>query len=131
MNTKVFFLFFCMIFVGQIAIAQKISTFFATKGHFVLVKYTPPKAIQINAIKHIGFYSYKNLTLNISPKNENIKGLETPFSIISPSYYTQHFGFFCKKELQFEKKIKIPLKFRLGSVQQCDWLEGKPNALNR
>lgn len=50
------------------------------------------------------------------------------YSLISPNYYTQNFGFFCKKELQFEKVTKIPFKFRLGSVQQCDWMEGKSGA---
>lgn len=53
-------------------------------------------------------------------------------SIITPSlsaipanYYTQHFGFMCKKELALEKATKIPLRFRLGSLQQCNFYEGK------
>ena len=48
--------------------------------------------------------------------------------LIDPGFYTQHFGFFCQKELQFEKNTRIPLRFRLGSVQNCDWLEGKLNS---
>ena len=48
--------------------------------------------------------------------------------VISPDYYTQNFGFFCKKELQFEKVTKVPFKFRLGSVQYCDRMEGKKTA---
>lgn len=46
---------------------------------------------------------------------------------ISPDYYTKHFGFFCKKELAFEKLTKIPFRFRLGSLQQCNYFEGKTN----
>src|SRR5688572_11087521 len=48
--------------------------------------------------------------------------LKAPASIkiISQNYYTQHFGFFCKKELALEKATKIPLRFRLGSLQQCN-----------
>ena len=48
-------------------------------------------------------------------------------SIITADFYTQNFGFFCKKELQFEKVTKIPLRFRLGTLQYNDYLEGKPN----
>jgi hypothetical protein len=49
------------------------------------------------------------------------------FSVIPANFYTQNFGFFCKKEVQVQKVIRLPLLFRLGSVQQCDWMEGKPN----
>lgn len=51
-------------------------------------------------------------------------------STVSADYYTRNFGFFCKKELQFEKVTKIPLRFRLGSLQYNDYLEQKPNAVN-
>ncbi|MFI5152614.1 MAG: hypothetical protein ACHQET_04725 [Chitinophagales bacterium] len=54
-----------------------------------------------------------------------------PISISSPSqifpsdYYVQHQGFFCKQEWSLEKKSHIPLRFRLGSLEYCNWLEGK------
>lgn len=63
----------------------------------------------------------------INDKQESFSGIAT-FSVINSDYYTQNFGFFCKKELQFEKATKVPFKFRLGSVQYCDWMEGKRSA---
>jgi hypothetical protein len=44
---------------------------------------------------------------------------------IPQDYYTRNFGFFCRQELRVEKVTKIPLRFRLGSLQQCNYYEGK------
>lgn len=35
-------------------------------------------------------------------------------------------AFFCRIEHQLGKKTHVPFKFRLGSVEYVDWLEGKP-----
>ena len=44
---------------------------------------------------------------------------------LSPGYYASQLGFFCKQEIKLEKTAKIPFKFRLGSVDDCDRMEGK------
>ena len=48
-----------------------------------------------------------------------------PKPFLSANYYASHLGFFCKQEIKFEKVAKIPIKFRLGSVEECDRMEGK------
>jgi hypothetical protein len=39
-------------------------------------------------------------------------------------YYIQS-GFFCRREWELEKTTHIPLRFRLGSLADCNALEGK------
>lgn len=67
---------------------------------------------------------------------ENSSGiLQTATAIVLPSkpllksipenFYLQNIGVICKKEWKFEKATKIPLKVRVGSLQQCNWMEGK------
>jgi len=42
-----------------------------------------------------------------------------------PNYYIPTLGVFCKAELQLQKQITIPIKFRLGTLQYCNIYEGK------
>jgi hypothetical protein len=57
--------------------------------------------------------------------NKELLSFSRPLAVIPQNYYTQHFGIMCKKELALEKATKIPFRFRLGSLQQCNYLEGK------
>jgi len=60
---------------------------------------------------------------NATQRIDSLKKL--PIRIIPADYYTKNLGFFCKKELQLEKATKIPFRFRLGSIEYTDHLEGK------
>ena len=56
---------------------------------------------------------------------------EAPFtksSILPQNFYTNHLGFFCKKESQLQKLTQLPIYFRLGNKGYVDYLEKKPNA---
>ena len=77
-------------------------------------------------VKFIGKERSKPV-LNLTGTINNKVGasLLRPFALIPQNYYTQHFGIMCKKELAIEKATKIPFRFRLGSMQQCNYLEGK------
>ena len=46
------------------------------------------------------------------------------------NFYAKQLPFFCNKELKIQKAVGFPLKFRLGSVEYCDKLEGKNNKHN-
>lgn len=45
--------------------------------------------------------------------------------VIAPNFYVQQLGFFCKQEIKMDKITRVPFRFRLGSVDDCDRLEGK------
>ena len=97
MKQKLLFLFFCMIFVAKGVFAQD-------KPHF--------------SIADTGRF-----LLSTSKISELF-----PASFLRPvpaGWQVQNWGFMCRQELKLEKFTKFSFRLRLGSLQQCNYLEGK------
>jgi hypothetical protein len=86
-------------------------------------KYTPNYFfVKKNVLKSFDSYSriiHTNIFANQMPC------AFAPINLIKENTYSQNLGFVCKKELQLEKATKIPFRFRLGSLDYCNKLEGK------
>ena len=48
---------------------------------------------------------------------------------IPADHYTRNFGFFCKEELQLQKRSGVNFSLRLGTLDYCNFLEGKTRAI--
>jgi hypothetical protein len=63
-----------------------------------------------------------------SEKNPYKPALCLSVHVLPGSFYSCHLTFFCRQEIQLEKAISIPVRFRLGSLGYVDYLEQKPNS---
>ncbi len=53
------------------------------------------------------------------PASQLLRPLQVP-----ANFYTQRLGFFCRQELKMQN-AHIPVTFRLGSMENCNYLEQK------
>ena len=59
-------------------------------------------------------------------KQQQIDSLKRiPVRLLAQDFYSTNLSFFCKKEIQVEKITKVPFRFRLGSLDYVNTLEGK------
>ncbi|MEI6263979.1 MAG: hypothetical protein WCP74_02675 [Sphingobacteriia bacterium] len=72
---------------------------------------------------HAAAQQLQNQSIQSQQRIDSLRN--APIQIIPSNYYTKNLAFFCKKELQLEKVTKVPFRFRLGSVDYVDQLEGK------
>lgn len=81
-------------------------------------------AINLIALKFFGQPSPLHLSLKLQHSDSSAAHRLIAFSP-GKDYYTKNLSFFCRQEWKFEKATRLPLRFRVGSLAQCNLLEGK------
>ncbi len=89
------------------------------RKQFMPILLLTPFLLMINAMKPLSDtskikYNYYRLSADLK---------------LAPNLYTTQTGFFCNTERALEKKTKLAVKFRLGSVEQTQHLEGYASTL--
>ena len=59
--------------------------------------------------------------------DSNVRSIS--IKVLPQNFYNQKLSFVCKKEVQLQKLISLPLYIRLGSKDHVDYLEKKANAI--
>ncbi len=130
---KTFFCLFIFFAVNINANAQKVH------GQLVWTTNEASKSATLKkqAIINLSYKELSNLFLKqetyskkFQPQFITAQATQRSFFCFSPSslpsdFYNYKLGWACKQEWKLEKATSIPIKLRLGSIEQVDFLEGK------
>jgi len=88
--------------------------------------------VGLNANNHVAkvdIPTFSSIDMQEVESNDSIQSLmqieEKSPEFLHSCYSYKDLAFFCKIEVQLETAVKFPVKFRLGSVDYVDYLEGK------
>jgi hypothetical protein len=101
-----FFIFLLVCFKTEAYAQNNSKQDTSTHSTSKVIEKHPSVAVKFS---HTNHFSYFNNAIDIIPSN----------------LYLKTIGFFCIKELEIEKALRMPLRFRLGSVAYTDRMESK------
>ena len=82
------------------------------------------------ALAFITKYSFGQSSASFSKKTlipyaDSVRVYQRATFTLQKDDYVKNLSFFCRHEWKLEKALRVPLRFRVGSLEQCNRLEGK------
>lgn len=68
---------------------------------------------------------FPNTLYNFNSRIPSLSPLPQPSSYMYRQFVNHHPGIFCKMEYKLETRTKLAPRFRLGSLNYTNWMEGK------